>query len=48
MGMRQFKNGPVGFAAVFTLACHLAKLLQSQQDFALNKDHFSSESRLTK
>jgi hypothetical protein len=35
MGLRQFTNGPVSFAAVFTLACHLAKLLQLQQDFAL-------------
>jgi hypothetical protein len=48
MGMRQFKIGPVGLAAVFTLACHLAKLLQLQQVFAFNKHYFSSESRLTK
>ncbi len=48
LGMREFENSPAGFAAVFTLTCQLAKLLQLKQDFALNKSHFSSELRLTK
>jgi hypothetical protein len=46
MGMREFENIPVDFAAVFTLTYQHAELLQLQQVFA--KHHFSSESRLTK